>query len=233
MPRLSLTDASGELKPLAPFEVLAVMCHPTDRKARRQMLALVEAQTGVGPAKRPRLSDDEFEHQVEAAAHRGGVIAGGLLLNMIQLHLQHPPATINRAMKMLHYLLPPWEQPTGSGWEKGLIRTSTRRQRILDGFRDFLPVAHLWGARIYSGENGRSDIAPGSNQTLPTFIAYANAFAAMASRVPYRSPGRRLILPPNVVWRFVLREHLVNPPQLVALSLHPEQLAVLRHFGRR
>ena len=51
MPRFDLRQDDGTLHPLAPFKVLAVMCHPIDRIRREKMLGTIEKETGVA---RPR-----------------------------------------------------------------------------------------------------------------------------------------------------------------------------------
>jgi hypothetical protein len=71
--------------PLAPFKVLAVLCHPRDRSARERMLAHVHAGTGVGRPRRRALDRDEFHSEVRQNALRAGV-AGSLLLTRLQLH---------------------------------------------------------------------------------------------------------------------------------------------------
>ena len=232
MRKINLVDRSGCLSPLAPFVVLSVMCHPTNRSAQRRMRTLIEGQTRDKPTKRPRLTDDEFVRQVELSASRGGAIAGGLLLNMIQLHLRQPPASVNQAIKMLLYLLPRWEQPKAAEWheQQREIRIPKHRPRILDAFSEFLPVAHLWAALVYSLENERSDIAPDSRQTLPTFIGYASAFAELASRVPFRSKKGRFLLPASVPKRFIVPEHSEISPQLLALALHRKQLEAIGRY---
>ncbi len=85
MPRLDIRIEGDSLHPLAPFKVLSVMCHPRDRKAQNRMTALLEAQTRVGPASRPRIDEDEYWKHLNAALHSGGNISGALLLNFLQL----------------------------------------------------------------------------------------------------------------------------------------------------
>ncbi len=80
MPTIDLRDQSRGLQPLAPFKVLAVMCHPSDRTMRQRMLALLHRETGVGTPRRAGLSNEEFYKEVETRKNRG-ILAGALLLN--------------------------------------------------------------------------------------------------------------------------------------------------------
>ncbi len=96
MPRKDLRQDQTDLHPLAPFQVLAVMCHPADPWAQKAMIAKFEVETGAGQAKRPKRSDNDVKQQVTEMAHRGNV-AGDVLLYLIQLNAHHPPASVNKA----------------------------------------------------------------------------------------------------------------------------------------
>ncbi len=84
MPIFDLRDQSGGLHPLAPFKVLAVMCHPTDRKMRERMLAPIQRETGTQTPRAASLSHDQIMREVQLRGNRAG-LAGGLLLTLLQL----------------------------------------------------------------------------------------------------------------------------------------------------
>ena len=86
MPRFNLRQKDETFKPLAPFQVLAVMCCPNDRIRREKMMAHIKVGTGTAVPRRRPLSSDEYRSEVKISALKG-VVAGGLLLSRLQLHL--------------------------------------------------------------------------------------------------------------------------------------------------
>ncbi len=96
MPVVVVRTRNGDWHPLAPFRILAVMCHPHSRELRRRMLSLFEAETDVGPARRAKLDSNAFQDEVRRAKVRA-MLVGDLLLYLIQLHAHERPATIPRA----------------------------------------------------------------------------------------------------------------------------------------
>jgi hypothetical protein len=71
MPRFDLRQNDGTLHPLAPFKVLAVMCHPKNRIQREKMLGNIQQETGVSRFRRElRLAEViDTNHQGCAARH--------------------------------------------------------------------------------------------------------------------------------------------------------------------
>jgi hypothetical protein len=195
------------------------------------MVALIEAQTGVGPAKRPRLSETEFWNRFRAATHPGKV-AGGLLLSFLQLQQNGIPPTLNRAIAMVKPLLPVWEQPTGSEWHShdALAHTPTERQRLLHAFNSHLSVSHFWAALIL-GEQNKSKISlPDSNAALPQFLGYAEAIAGMAEGTLWWGKDRTYLLPRDRRWRIIIPKVLEQNPKLEVLPLEKEQKEYLARF---
>lgn len=203
---INLRASKDAFDPRAPFKVLAVMCHPTDRRARahliKRLLMPVDPETGD-----PAISSNGNPlHQVGMASTQGK-IAGDTLLSLIQLHHHYPPATVNQALALVHAALPPWNQPKGPEWHEryGEVRTSTQRARMLTALRQFLPVSHLWATLIVA-EVEKYDAWPGSNATLPEFLGIADALARYAKQIPWRGRDRQVVLPPEVVCRFSVPE---------------------------
>lgn len=229
MPKQNLCDGDA-LHPLAPFKVLAVMCHPADRMAQRKMVALVESQSGVGPARRPRLTNDAFSKQVERAGYRGGVHAGSLLLNIIQLAGNRERPSFSRALALLLDALPAWEQPVAPLWSLQPPSTYRPRNRatVLRAFDTFLPASHLWASLIFAHQEGRQgEIGPASNESLPQFLAYAESFLSAASRIRWQGKDRHLVLPWDLAWRFKVPKDLKVIRPLHTLPLSAEQNRVL------
>jgi hypothetical protein len=108
MPRFDLRQDQDTLKPLASFQVLTVMCCPTDRIRRERMMGDIEATSGAAVPRRRPFSSEEFRSEVRLSSLRG-VVAGGLLLTRLQLYLNGHRFSLDRAMPLVRWLLPVWE----------------------------------------------------------------------------------------------------------------------------
>ena len=230
MPRKDLRQDQTDLHPLAPFQVLAVMCHPADPWAQKAMIAKFEVETGAGQAKRPKRSDNDVKQQVTEMAHRGNV-AGDVLLYLIQLNAHHPPASVNKAAFLVDAALPPWKQPGDHAWRdrQDLDHTSLHRPRMLDAIRDFLPVSHLWAALIL-GQLTEDRFGPNSNETMVQFLGTAMALAKHGAGILWRGKDRRVVLPSDVIWRFTLPRTLRQNLNVTIPPLNPSQLEVLQTY---
>ena len=228
MPTFDLRDKSGGLHPLAPFKVLAVMCHPTDRKMRERILAPVQRETGTQTPRAAGLSHGQIMREVQLRGNRAG-LAGGLLLTLLQMHDNDIRHSLNRAIPLITPLLDRWEQPAAGAWSPDchVAHRPHSRRKVLGAFNDFLSVAHLWAALIHGGQHQRPDIWPGSNETLPRFLAYAEAFALRGSRLEWPGHDRRFTLDRRKIWRLHVPEHLRETCNLQALPLTDAQRAVL------
>jgi hypothetical protein len=225
---INLSNAQGELRPLAPFQVLAVMCHPTDRKMREQMLAPIQLGTAVQRPRRSGLSTNQFMKEAKLRSNRG-MLAGGLLLTLLQLQENGIRHSLNRAMPLVTSLLERWEQPVAPTWtaDSHVIHKPHSRRKVLDAFNDFLSVAHYWAALIHAGQHDQSDIWPGSNETLPQFLAYADAFGRMGCHLVWPGHDRRYTLNPQTIWHFRIPAHLQRTCDLQALPMTDKQRAIL------
>ncbi len=228
MPTFDLRDQSRGLHPLAPFKVLAVMCHPTDRKMRERILAPVQRETGTQTPRAAGLGHGQNMREVQLRGNRAG-LAGGLLLTLLQIHDNDVRHSLNRAIPLITHLLEKWDQPIAPAWspDSHVAHRPHSRRKVLGAFNDFMSVAHLWAALIHGGQHQRPDIWPGSNETLPRFLAYAEAFALRGSRLEWPGHDRRFTLDRRKIWRFHVPEHLRETCNLQALPLTDDQRAVL------
>jgi hypothetical protein len=226
MPRFDLRGDDGKLDPLAPFKVLTVMCHPDNRIQRERMLGNVQKETGVGKPRRHALVSKEFIAEVRSADRRAAV-AGGLLLTMIQLHRNGERASLNQAILLTAAYLPTWQQPQGPYWSKTshLDHHPHSKAKMLQAYNRYRSVAHLWAAMLHGQQHNRQDIWPGSPETLPIFIAYAEAILDLACCVPSPARGRRFAMSSSDAWRFTIPE--LRPVALDISPLDDEQLAIL------
>lgn len=241
MPRFNLRQDSETFVALAPYKVLAVMCHPENRSQRERMMGHVVMNSDVeGVARRRPLSHDEFFSEVHICS-RKAVVAGGLLLTRLQLHLNGHPFSLNRAIPLVRALCPKWHQPCGDSWPRdSMSRLLPRsRRKMLDAYNHFLPVTHLWAALIHVGQqhdlhdihvgqqHGPHDIWRWVLHELPTFLAFADSILEMATTLPSPQRGPRFALTRSEVWTFVLPQRLILKKRLQALPLNEQQLAIL------
>jgi hypothetical protein len=227
MPRFDLRQADGTLDPLAPFKVLAVMCHPNNRIQREKMLGNIEKKTGVARPRRQPMTADAFMQEVQRTSRRAAV-AGGLLLTKLQLHQSGRRPSLNQAIPLVTALLPQWQQPQSPYWS----RTSHydhrphSRTNVLRADIQFRTVAHFWGALLHSQQHDRQDIWPGTRETLPTFLAYAEAIRRLACALPSFAGNRRAVITRSEAWSFIVPQG-VAPASLSIMPLNEEQLAIL------
>jgi len=222
MPSFNLCRDGG-LDSLAPFKLLAAMCHPgpNDRIAREEMVALLQNETGLGAARRRAVKPEQFRKRFIDGSNKGGG-AGSLLMARLQLQQNGEKPSLNRALPLAMALLPefwPTDDPT--------LHRPRSRTNMLRDYRTFLSVAHLWAAAIHGLEHQRADIWPGSLQTLPTFLAYADSFLDLAGALPDRGRNQRYALTRSVAWTFVIPEGLVQSTTLVALPFSAAQRRVI------
>jgi len=234
MPRFDIRKNDTTLDDLAPFKVLAVMCHPTDLERREEMLALLHTQTGHGNPRQRAVTEDAFHRDVKLWSPRG-VVAGGLLLTRLQLHANNRNCSLNQALPLVSATLPKWKQPEGYDWSAdahvGHHPGNLRRMRLT--YKRFESVAHLWTALIYGGQEQRDDIWPGTCQTLPTFLSYADCFLKMARSLPTPARDRQPSRMSSKAWVFTVPKHLEKTVALKALQLTDEQKHILNERKNR
>ncbi len=233
MPFFNLHQDDETFKALAPFQVLAVMCHPNSPLSRERMLADIQRGTGQGKPRRRPFSSEEFRAEVRRLSPRASV-AGGLLLTMIQLDANGYRGSLNQALPLVAALLPKWQQPEGRRWSKDchVGHRPRDRQNMLSAYREYVSVAHLWAAALHGQQHDREDIWPGSTLTLPIFLAYAEAILDSAGRLRSFVPGRRFAMSRSASWRFTVPES--QPVGLMGLPFSSEQLVIFNeHLGRK
>ena len=176
MPRFDLRQNDGTLDPLAPFKVLAVMCHPNNRIRREKMLGSIQKETGVGRSRRRPLTREAFMMEVRRTDKRAAV-AGGLLLTMLQLHDNGHRASLNQAIPLVAALLPKWQQPQSALLVEDLSSRASppEQSHHAAGLQSISERRAFLGALLHGQQHDRQDIWPGALETLPTFLAYAEA----------------------------------------------------------
>ena len=232
MPTCNLACDSDRIDPLASFRVLAVMCHPGDVRARERMLATIQVGTGIGQKRRAGFGKEAFYRDARNQWRRA-FLAGGLLLTLIQLQENGIRSSLNLSIRQIQPLLEPWNRREGFEWSADchISHLPTSRRKVLVAFTDFLPVSHLWAAFIHGMQHGRDDIWPRANETIPRFLAYAEAFAAKGARNKWPGRDRRFTLDRRKLWRCHIPEHLRETRDLMALPLTDAQRAVLNEHA--
>jgi hypothetical protein len=231
MPRFNLRRDGHSLDPLAHFKIRAVMCHLNDSVARERMLAPIQRATGAGTPKRTGVPKSEFISSLQPSAPRAAV-AGGLLLARLQLHLNGYPPSLNNAMPLVKSLLPKWVGNSEFHWHPDihLDHRPTSRRKMLEAYKEYLPVAHFWAALIHSSQNEREDIWLDSLEKVPAFLAFAECFLEMACQLP-RQRGERVAADMRrKAWVFIIPTHLKRDVNITVLPLHDEQIAILNEL---
>lgn len=220
MPVRDLRTDDGPLNPLAPFIVLGLMCYPRqeDQQYRARMLSTLRAQTGVGKPRVRKLTADQFFQKVGYHVPRAAV-SGFLLMTCVQLHELGEDHSLEAAIALASPLPDRWANKLWPVYDKldQLTHMPHSRRKMRDAFNRYLPVAHLWAAFLHGVQNERPNIAPTDNTTLPTFLAYGEAFAEKAGKVPFRSPNRRILVPNDLRWQFLLPDELIKKVRIGAL----------------
>ena len=232
MPRFDLRQDDGTLDPLAPFKVLAVMCHPNNLAQREKMLGNILKETGEGKSRRRPLTSEGFMNEVRRCDRRA-IVAGGLLQTMLQLQSSDHTPSLNRALPLVAAFLPKWEQAIGPYWSKDcqISHHPHSRTNMLRAYNRYRSVSHFWAALLHGQQYDRKDIWPGSLETLPTFIAYAEAILGLACSLPSSAPGQRFAMSRAEAWRFMIDN--LQQITLSALPLTDAQAAILNEQGSR
>ena len=232
MPRFDLRQDDGTLDPLAPFKVLTVMCHPNNRIQREKMLGTIERETGVARPRRQPVTDEAFMQEVRRTSRRAAV-ASSLLLTRLQLHHDGRCSSLNQAIPLATPFLPEWQQPQSPYWSEICHFEHRPRSKttMLQAYNQFRTVAHFSGCAP-ARPGAREDIWPGSPETLPTFLSYAEAILKLACALPSFANDRRPIHTRSEAWSFIVPGQL-EPATLLGLPLTEQQVAILNEQGRR
>ena len=96
---------------------------------------------------------------------------------------------------------------------------------MLEAYNKYRSAAHLWAAMLHGQQHNRQDIWPGSPESLPTFIGYAEGILDLACRIPSLARGRRFAMRRSEAWRFTIPG--IKPDALDISPLDDAQLAIL------
>ena len=88
----------------------------------------------------------------------------------------------------------------------------------------------MWAALLHGQQHGRTDIWPSSNETLPIFLSYANAFAEKGAALPWSGRDRRFTLDKKELWSFLLPNDLTATAKITGLPLNDDQRRVLNEL---
>lgn len=210
LPSQSLCNSQGNLDPIAPFIVLARMCYPRNDYARNQMLSTIRKQANEGKVRTTTLDDDKFMLEVRKLTPQG-LAAGYLLITMAQLHKFGQPSSLNKAIDILQPTWPCFVQTSAPEWSATahIDRMPTSRPNLIRSFNNFLPVIHYWAAFMHGINHDRPDIDPKSNDQIPGFLGYADAYYRLGTETPWQRQGdRKYLLPTPESWRFKLPKAL-------------------------
>ena len=98
---------------------------------------------------------------------------------------------------------------------------------MVAAYDEYRSVAHLWAALIHGGQYERTDVWPGSVETIPVLLAYAEALLQIASRLPSPNRDQRFALSRSEVWSFIIPQKLIMHRTLEAPPLNEKQRRIL------
>lgn len=227
MPRMDLRHDDVTLNSVAPFKVLALMCHPNpwELVKRERMLGHIVATSGTGRPRRRPLTSEDFSAEVRISSLWGSV-AGAMLLTLLQLHGNHLPASLNRAIPIVRSQLPKWTMRSGASWPNDSFARQWPRssRKMLEAFSHYRAAAHLWAALIHGMQHNRTDIWPGSCQQLPIFLDYAECLLKMAAQQPAPYRRGKYLIGRNEAWTFRRPKGLIKERLLIAMPLNEAQV---------
>ena len=173
MPHRDLRHPELGFDPLAPFVVLAIMCHPNsaDKLGRDRMLSTNRRGTGEGKVRTSVLEDAEFKTEVDFHARRRS-LAGFVLLECLRQHAVDGRVNLEHTVELEMTLPDRWVNTWGfdSNPEAHKTHMPHSRRKVRDAFSHYLPASHLWAAFLHVIQNDRSDAFPDRNEHLPRFL---------------------------------------------------------------
>lgn len=205
-PILNLVQPDGMLDPCAYWKLMSIMLYPnpTERNKRAAFMRRVRRAINNKKDFEPSPADSRATHQ--------GMVAGEMLLRLLQLDEYDPPASINRVLPYVRAPLlyevgvplvgfPPMNKLEGIRWKeankaKMSLPISVHRKNLFSYFRDFGSVAHFWSMLfiVHDVEDREATLPPAAltfenfrpdnERSLPRFISAAENLAQRASVIP-------------------------------------------------
>lgn len=214
LPKADFRLRGDAFDPLAPVKVLAVMCHPTDVRNREGMLRALPSRITIprGQGAGEMASDlwlrelwDEY-----AIYRRQGGLAGALVLALTQVRSLNCRADPEIVLTLAARIAQQWMQLVDLE-TPGTVKAPSAapsEAAIVEAYRAFATVAHLWAALVYGALRKQPELQPHKTQTLPTFLAYAEEIARLASSVEWEGGASELAFTAEAAWNFILPERL-------------------------
>jgi hypothetical protein len=207
---IDLRDESlRELHPSARILVYAVMLYPRNKRARNGVL---------NAAKREQLTEAAQARELAKARTGARVgLAGAILLRLIQIEEADQVPSLNAASFLISEM---WEKDWLTNPDYSRLRglkTGRQKQRHLDAWRMYRPVAHLWAAlllRLFQDADGPTFLDQEGADFIE-FIHVADWLAVRGSQIYLSNPRRHRRVPAmehSKTWRFCLPER--NRPEL-------------------
>lgn len=223
LPRADFRLNGDVLDRQAPVKVLAVMCHPKNAHGREEILrhappSVVVPRHPEGPGA-PR---DLWTGQLWAkfALHRQtAALAGVLTLALAQLSAFGQRGERRTLLPLAGTILTAWHNclertaPADAG-----MRLKLGAGRIVDAYRTYQSVSHLWAAVVYGVIQRRPELHPLTVGQLPSFLAYAEEIARLATSLAWMEVDDELALEPSKLWTFVLPEGVASKAVTLPLN---------------
>jgi hypothetical protein len=149
-----------------------------------------------------------------------GSVAGGLLLNLLQLRAANLPASVNKAIAI--------EEEYLSGVSTtGFPGAGKNERYIRDCWAEFKPVCHLWAAlRVWEAQGSPDSFSPVREDSVEAFLAVAQAMRVMGLSLQ-SSSRKEPILKASEMW-YVSRRFTLPTVRLKIPPLEDWKLEVLQ-----
>lgn len=227
MPRADFRLDGDVLDPRAPVKVVAVMCHPSDAHGRESILRLPPPKVIV-PRHRepPRAADgmgsgELWEHFV---LHRHvAALAGILTLALAQVSAFGQRGAPQPVLAIAATILTAWLHVVDRAAETKARRQADKdEEQFVNAFHRYRSASHLWAAVVYGVIQGRPNLHPLSLGQLPSFLAYAEEIARLATSLDWHSPDE-LALAADELWTFILPAKVARKAEALPLMRPSEE----------
>jgi hypothetical protein len=223
LPRADFRLGGDVLDPHAPVKVIAVMCHPANARDRETILR--DAPSTVVVPRHPEALGVAGEMRVGRlwrlfAVHRKvAVLAGALALALAQMSAFGQRGERQAALRLAATIVGAWYAAVVSPATGGShAEENIDELQFHNAYRAYRGAAHLWAAVVYGAVQGRPDLHPLTVSHLPSFLAYAEEIARLATTLAWAEADEDLSLNRSVLWTFILPEKVARKAEALPLS---------------
>lgn len=209
MPRADFRLNGDVMDRQAPVKVLAVMCHPTSPQGREAILrhappSVVVPRHPEVPGAPRDLWTGQLWKKFTLHRHTAG-LAGVLTLALAQLSAFGQRGERRSLLPLAETILTAWHDSLDRTVPNDVeVRLKLGEGAIVNAYRTYQSVSHLWAAVVYGAVQGRPELNPLTVGQLPSFLAYAEEIARLATSLVWVEIDDELALDHSILWSFML-----------------------------